>query len=62
MVGTGQVVPQGNRAVGADEDGTGIADATGDRGSIGGVDLQVLSGVGVGDLDGLIEVAHQHGP
>ena len=61
MVGAGQVVPQGHRAVGADEDGSGVADPTRDPGGVGGVDLQVLGRVGVGDLDGLGKVAYQDG-
>lgn len=58
MVGAGQVVPQGHRAVGPDEDGAGVADPTRDLWSIGRVDLQVLGRVGVGNLNGLREVTY----
>ncbi len=45
----------------ADEHGSGVDDARGDSIGVGGLDLEVLGGVGVGDVDGLVDVAYEHG-
>ena len=61
MVGPGAVVAQRDRRPGADEDRAGVADPGGASAAASlGLDLEVLGGVGVDDLEPLLEVVDQH--
>ena len=57
MGGACGVVPERDRRVVADEDRARVADAGRDGAGVGRLDLQVLGGVGVRDVDGLVSWA-----
>ena len=59
VVGPGGVVAEGHRRIRTDEDGTGVADPRGDRCRVTGLDLQVLGGVGVDDVEPGVEVVDE---
>ena len=59
VVGAGAVVAEGHRRPRADEDRAGVADLGRDLGRVGGLDLQVLGGVGVDDADARVDVVDQ---
>ena len=58
--GARRVVAQRDGRVVAHEDRAGVADPGRHGGGVGGLDLEVLRGIGVGHCDGLVEVADQH--
>ena len=60
VVGAGEVVAERDRRVRADEDRTGVADLRRDGRRLGGVDLQVLGGVRVHDLEAGGHIVDQH--
>ncbi len=62
MVGAGRVVAQRDRGERADEDRARIADPGGDGGGVGGLDLQVLGGVGVDHVQALVDRVDQDDP
>ena len=61
VVGAGGVVAEADTgAYGADEDGAGVAHPRGDRGGVAGLDLEVLGGVGVDDVEAGVDVVDEH--
>ena len=60
VVGPGEVVAEGDRRVGADEDGSGVANASSALARVGGDDLEVLGSPLVDDLQPLVEVVDEH--
>src|SRR5690606_13836919 len=59
VVGARAVVAQGHRRVVPDEDRSGVAHPGGDGPGVGGHDLQVFGGVGVDDLQAVVEVVDE---
>ena len=60
VVGAGAVVAERHRRVRADEDRAGVADPGGVGRRVGGLDLEVLGGVGVDHVEALLEVVDEH--
>ena len=59
VVGTGHVVAQRNRGIRATEDGARVADLGNHRVRIGGLHFEVLGGVCVGRVDGLLDAIRE---
>ena len=62
VVGPGDVVAQGYRRPGADEDGAGVAHPHRHRAGVPSLDFQVLGGVGVHDPQAVSDVVDEHNP
>ncbi len=59
VVGTRAVVSQRHRRVVADEDRSRVADAGGNGLGVGGHDLQVFGGIGVDDVQAVVDVVDE---